>query len=156
MNRNETHAQFWRRCCEANEDLNPSSTYDVWYFGDSRELADNLVELVLAGNKRATAALAWEADGEDTPPLPGDISLVTNYDGDPKCFIRYTGISVLPFNQVDAQFAFDEGEGDRSLDYWRAAHWAFFSRYCATIGRKPDLEMPVVCKRFEVLYPAHR
>lgn len=155
MKKSEAQAQFWEQCCGTNPDLDLKTDFDVWHFGDNRELADRLVELVLDGRKRATAALAWEADGEETPPRPGDISLVTNFDGEPKCFIRYTDIVVLPFDQVDEDFAFEEGEGDGSLDYWRAAHWAFFSRYCATIGREPDMEMPVICKRFEVLFPAH-
>ena len=44
-----------------------------------------------------------------------------------------------------------EGEGDGSLAYWRDAHWAFFSRECARIGRAPSEAMPVVCSVFEVL-----
>ena len=59
----------------------------------------------------------------------------------------------MPFNEVDAEFAFDEGEGDQSLDYWRTVHWDYFSRRCAKIGKEPSLEMPVNCERFELLYP---
>jgi uncharacterized protein YhfF len=58
----------------------------------------------------------------------------------------------LPYNEVDAEFAFDEGEGDQSLDYWREVHWDYFSRRCADLGKAPSPEMPVICERFELLY----
>jgi uncharacterized protein YhfF len=67
--------------------------------------------------------------------------------------VRTTELRVVPFNEVDAEFAFDEGEGDRSLDYWREVHWDYFSRRCAAIGKEPSTEMPVNCERFELLYP---
>ena len=61
-------------------------------------------------------------------------------------------MEVKPFNMVDAQFAYDEGEGDRSLEYWRQAHWRFFEGTCAEIGRELSDDMPVVCERFKVLF----
>jgi uncharacterized protein YhfF len=56
-----------------------------------------------------------------------------------------------PFNQVDPQFTSDEGEGDRSLAYWRNAHWAFFESYCRKMGMTQSEEMPLVCERFRVI-----
>lgn len=50
-------------------------------------------------------------------------------------------------------FAAAEGEGDRSLAYWRAAHWRYFSRTLLTISRAPAEDMPLVCERFRLLYP---
>ena len=64
---------------------------------------------------------------------------------------RTTEVEVVPFNEVSAQFAAREGEGDGSLVYWRKAHWSFFSRECQRIGRLPSETMPVVCSSFEVL-----
>ena len=51
------------------------------------------------------------------------------------------------------EFAATEGEGDASLAFWRDAHWAAFSRELEGIGRSPQADMPVVCERFEVVYP---
>jgi uncharacterized protein YhfF len=61
-------------------------------------------------------------------------------------------VDVVPFADVDAEFAAIEGEGDGSLEYWRRAHEAFFGRECKRIGRAPEPRMPVVCERFEVVY----
>ncbi len=143
--------EFWQKFCD-QDSVDPSTPFRSWYFGDSRELADELCELVLAGKKRATACLADDADDPDRP-VEGQYCVVTDFDRQPKCVIRLTEVRTMPFNEVDADFAFDEGEGDQSLDFWRQAHWAFFSRYCATIGKTPDLHMPVTCQRFELLYP---
>jgi uncharacterized protein YhfF len=60
---------------------------------------------------------------------------------------------VVPFREVTATHAYAEGEGDRSLAYWRQAHWEFFSRTCAALGRAPDETMPVVCEEFRVVFP---
>ena len=146
--------EFWREFCADNRQINPSAPFQVWYFGLGSEDAEELANLVLQGKKRATASLVWEYEDkpEDAPVLNG-YSVVTDFEGNPKCVLQTVELRVLPFNEVDAEFAFDEGEGDQSLDYWRAVHWDYFSRRCAGIGKEPSLEMPVNCERFELLYP---
>jgi len=145
--------EFWRRFCGENPQVNSNTPYQVWYFGIGREDAAELANLVLQGKKTATASLVWEYENkpEDAPVLNG-YSVVTDFDGNPKCVVKTTELRVLPFNEVNAEFAFDEGEGDQSLDYWREVHWDYFSSRCAEIGREPDLEMSVNCERFQLLY----
>jgi uncharacterized protein YhfF len=92
-----------------------------------------------------------EHDGEPVPQ-PGDLSIILNGRGEPICIIETTQVEVKPLNAVDAGFAYDEGEGDRSLAYWRAVHWRFFSRTLTAIGRLPDWDMPVVCERFRLVW----
>ena len=127
--------------------------YSAWGFGDSPEMADDLGALVREGTKTATCGLLWEyeADGDPLPQV-GEYSVITGGDGSPLCIIETTEVVVRPFNMVDAQFAYDEGEGDRSYAYWRAGHWRFFSRVCKRIGRQISETMPVVCERFRVVY----
>lgn len=151
MARNEQVTAYWNAFCRV-EGTDPDSEYQVWHFGDNRDLAERMYKLVLDGPKRATACLYVE-DDPDPQPAEGQICVVTDFDGDPKCILRLTEVRTIPFNEVDAVFAFDEGEGDRSLDYWRQAHWNFFSRCCAELGTEPAVDMPVMCQRFELLYP---
>lgn len=66
--------------------------------------------------------------------------------------IETIAVEVRPYNQVEAEFAFAEGEGDRSLAYWREGHWRSFSRALPRIGREPTETMPLVCERFRLLY----
>jgi uncharacterized protein YhfF/GNAT superfamily N-acetyltransferase len=145
--------RFWNAFREQVR-LPPDTPYQAWYFGDSPGLAHELTELVLHGPKRATAALGWGIDAEpDTGPVPDGYSVVTEFDGTPRAVIRTTGIERRAFRDVDPDFAWTEGEGDRTLDDWRAGHWSFFTRECAGLGRSMSEDAPVVLERFELLYP---
>jgi uncharacterized protein YhfF len=145
--------EFWKEFRASNPQMNPDTPFQIWHFGLGEKDAGELLNLVLEGKKTATASLPWEYEDkpEDAPVLHG-YSVVTDFAGNPKCVLRTTEIRVLPFNEVDAEFAFDEGEGDQSLDYWRSVHWDYFSRRCADLGKAPTPEMLVNCERFEVLY----
>jgi uncharacterized protein YhfF len=109
--------------------------------------------LVVAGIKTATCSAPWEYEAEGTrPPQAGELAIVLNGADEPLCIIETVEVTVRPYNEVDVQFAHDEGEGDRSLAYWRDAHWTFFSRTLPKIGRVPTQTMPLVCERFRVVY----
>jgi len=127
--------------------------YEAWAFGRTSEMADDLGNLVKRGVKIATASLAWAYQAEGEPyPEAGDISIILDGRGDPMCIIETTDVEVIAFNAVGEIHAYEEGEGDRSLDYWREVHWAFFAEECKSIGREPTEDMPVVCERFRLIY----
>jgi len=131
------------------------SAYTSWHFGTGGAMADELVELVLVGRKRATAGALWSYEKENEPtPVIGDFSIVTDGSGVARCIIRTIGVAIVPFDEVDEDFAATEGEGDGSLAYWREGHWKYFSAELAAEGLSPTPDMPVVCERFEVVYPA--
>ncbi len=127
--------------------------YEAFHFDDNEPSANELAQLVLVGTKRATAGLAWSFEARNRPPpKPGDLSVVTNWQGEPLCVIETKAVATVPFEEVSEEFAATEGEGDGSLRYWRAVHWAYFGRECQRIGRVPGLRMPIVCEQFEVIY----
>ena len=146
-------AEFWERFRAAAGGIDPARFYEAFYFGDSEALADSLATLVLAGTKRATAGSlqSYEHEGKRAP-IPGDLSVMTNWAGVPLCVIETTHVEVVAFHAVTAEFAATEGEGDGSLDYWREAHASFFSRECARLGRVFDEGMLVACERFKVVF----
>lgn len=135
-------------------DRDPADRFnEAFHFDDNAPSADELAALVLAGRKRATAALVWAYEAEDKPmPRPGDLSVVTLFSGEPVCIIETQDVRIVPFSQVDADFAATEGEGDSSLAYWQRAHTAFFGRECRRLGREFSAGAPVVCERFTVVY----
>jgi uncharacterized protein YhfF len=147
---------YWQRFLDSlPEGAERPAAYTAWGFGDSAKMADALGALVARGIKTATAALLWEHESEGSPlPAVGEYSVITDGADRPLCIIQTTEVTIRPFNEVDADFAYDEGEGDRSLAFWRDAHWAFFARACAAIERTPDETMPIVCERFRLVYPA--
>ncbi len=131
-----------------------SGDYQAWSFGNTPEMADRLGNLVRRGIKTATASLAWayEAGGESYPRI-GGYSIILDAAGLPVCIVQITELAETPFNEVDEEHAYQEGEGDRSLNYWRQVHWDFFSEECKALGREPDKMMPVVCEKFKLVYP---
>ncbi|MFN3068309.1 ASCH domain-containing protein [Serratia sp. J2] len=96
-----------------------------WAFGDTEQQADELVKLVLDGVKIATCS---NLDGEGIPQ-PGDVFVVVDGKNEPVCAIELTKVDMSTYEQVDAAHALAEGEGDRSLDYWRKEHKRFFEEY---------------------------
>jgi len=96
------------------------------------------------------AFAAWSFG--DTEKLADDLHIVTDSAGVAQCVLQTVQVAVTPFNEVDAAYAHLEGEGDRSLDYWRRTHWAYYERVLADTDYAPRPDMPVVCERFEVVF----
>ncbi|SKC82208.1 ASCH domain-containing protein [Maledivibacter halophilus] len=127
--------------------------YTSWYFCDNEKDANHLAKLVVEGTKRATASLYyWYEVEKEKPPKKGDLSIITDWNGIAKCIIRTNKVSIIPFEEVTEEFARMEGEGDKSLEYWRNAHINFFSRELKDLGKKFSKDMTVVCEEFEVVY----
>jgi uncharacterized protein YhfF len=144
---------FWEKFCTASATSPSETSYEVFYFGDTESVANELAKLVLEGIKRATASLLWRYEFENQPlPEAGNLSVMTNWDGIPLCVIQTMKVEILPFEAVPAEFARIEGEGDKTLEYWRDVHWRFFASECAQIGKTASPEMPVVCEQFSVVY----
>jgi uncharacterized protein YhfF len=111
-------------------------------FGDSPALADELAALVLAGIKAATC---WAAsDGAST--RVGKRMAVLDGSGKPVAIIETVELTQRRFNEVDAAFAYDEGEGNQNLEFWRQAHRRYFTR----LGQFAE-DMMLYCERFRVV-----
>lgn len=128
------------------------NSYTSWHFCDNEKDANELLELVLTGTKRATASalLVYENSAEPIPEI-GDLSVITNWYGEAKCIVRTSNVEIVPFCQVPEEFAVLEGEGDKSLEYWRKVHWEFFERDLSNCGKVPALDMAVVLETFNVI-----
>ena len=122
-------------------------------FGGTAEVADELADLIVRGVKTATAGALWDYEAEDEPlPERGDLEIVLDGSGQPRALIMTTAVAVVPFDEVTAEHACGEGEGDRSLEHWRQVHENFFTTY-ATHDQAFSPTMPVVCQTFELLHP---
>jgi uncharacterized protein YhfF len=126
--------------------------YEAWAFGDPSlpDLATELALLVRDGPKRATAGLVSDYEDEtEMLPAVGDLSVILDGEGSPVCVIRTTEVEVRRFGDVDEAFAWDEGEGDRTLDWWRRAHLWFFEQQ----GAHVDGDTLMVLEHFDLLWP---
>ena len=124
----------WDELCAASG-VERSALTAVEQFGDSPAMADELVALVLAGTKRATAGLVSDLTRQGLAlPVPGDHWIALDGSGRPACVLRTTQVRVGPLDSVDASFAEDEGEGDRTVQWWREAHRRYFVRQAQRAG----------------------
>ena len=127
-----------------------TGTYEAWSFG---EAPDKLAELVVRGVKTATCSAydLYQINGEPIPKA-GDYSIILYSNGEAACIVRTLKAYVTEFNSVSEAHAFKEGEGDRSLEYWRTVHESFLTNELAPARMAFDAHTRVLCEEFEVVY----
>ncbi|MBQ7330825.1 MAG: ASCH domain-containing protein [Oscillospiraceae bacterium] len=126
--------------------------YDQWAFGVD---ADLLAALVAAGEKTATASAYPLYELEDEAlPREGEYSVILDSQENAVCIVRSKRVYVTAFEEVTEEHARKEGEGDKSLTYWRKVHEDFFRACLGEAGLAFTPEMKVVCEEFEVVYKA--
>lgn len=132
---------FWNDFLESRSAPSDANQrfYDSFRIGIEDEDAETGAVLIRSGQKTATSGLLWEYEsrGKPLPPL-GNLSVVENGRREPVCVVTTTWIELIRFEDVDARFAFEYGEGDRTLEGWRKMFWDYYSNACAALGR----EMP--------------
>jgi uncharacterized protein YhfF len=128
--------------------------YDVVAFGDGPDMATELAELTIAGIKRATAGLLRQfGPGKEPPPVLGGYVVLLDGADRPRAIWRTTEIRTGPLNSVDERFVWDEGEGERTREWWLSAHLRFFGPYAAAQGFAMHDEIETVFERFEIVWP---
>jgi uncharacterized protein YhfF len=130
---------------------------EAFAFGDNKEMADHLAQLVVEGQKQATTS-AYELMAIDKDPLPkvGEYSIILNGNDEPVAVIKTIKVDIMHFNEVTSEYAEIEGEGDKSLEYWRKAHIDFFTREYKQYGKTFNENDKVVCEQFECIYGGNR
>jgi uncharacterized protein YhfF len=146
---------MWRAYGRADpQAVSACPDYTVERFGDSARLADELLGLVIRGLKRATSEVVQEflARGDQMPRI-GSHWIACDSAGVPRVVLRTTELRLGTFNSVDAQFAHDEGEDDRSLESWRIEHRRYWKRGAAARGHTWSESDEIVLERFQVVWP---
>lgn len=151
----EAAAGMWRDFCAADADVDPDGLEEVAPFGDSVELADALIGLVLRGVKTATAGLVSDYVAESQPlPRLGGYWIACDGSGAPRAVLRTLELRLGPAESVDRDFAWDEGELDRSRRRWLDGHLGFWRRNAAEQTGSGAPVSDVVFERFQVVWPA--
>jgi uncharacterized protein YhfF len=154
MNNTTTLEQFWIDAVRSHPELAGKHYFEAFCFGNTEHMANKLAELVLRGVKTATSSLLWTIEQENKPLLQvGGYSIVTNWEKVPVCVMETIELRIVPFKDVDAQFAYDYGEGERTLEWWMENMWDYYVQECAQLGRQATEDMPILCERFRVVYP---
>lgn len=145
--------ELWKAYCE-KENIDIDTPYSAWEFLDA---PDQLADLVLKRIKTATASAydLYFMEGEEEPlPQPGDYSVILNAKDEAVCIIQTTQTTVVPFDEVSAAHAYKEGEGDRSLAYWRMSHEEFFTEELKETEIEFNGRTRILCEEFKVVYKA--
>ena len=151
-----TAEDLWEAFCDHNLDLDPSTLYyTVWQFMGGERGCNRLAALAQAKIKTATSSLydCFELDGEKVPEV-GDYSIILDSDEEPLFIIQDKEVYVKKFSEIDEDFAFKEGEGDQSLEYWRKVHKDYFGRQCEEYGIEFSEDIKVLCEEFEIVFIA--
>ncbi len=146
---------MWEMYAAAHpEAVSASPEYTVERFGDSQRLANELLENVLSGRKRATAELVADfiARGDQVPRI-GSHWIACDGQGVPRIVIRSTELRIGSFGSADAAFAADEGEDDLSLASWQREHRNYWTRVSSAQGREWSENDEIVFERFAVVWP---
>jgi uncharacterized protein YhfF len=145
--------RFWREFRDSTRVQ--VDDYDVVSFGNNAALATELADLVVAGRKRATAGLLRQfgPDGEP-PPVVGGYVVLVDGEARPRAIWRTTDLRIGPLASVDERFAWDEGEGDRTRDWWLSAHRAYFGRQASAQGFRMHDVIETVFERFTIVWPS--
>lgn len=104
-------------------------------FGTPGPSREKLVNLILHGQKRATAGLLigdYEAEGEPIEHV-GELLAIVNNDGKHVGTMKVTRVEVLRFADVPDEFALAEAEGDMNSADFRASHLAYWTRVGETV-----------------------
>lgn len=127
-----------------------NTDYTAWTFGAE---ADLLAHLVATGEKNATSSAYQQYETENEPlPKAGDYSVILDSQNNAVCVIQIQRVYVTAFHDVSDEHAYKEGEGDKSLTYWRKVHKKFFTAYLEEAHLKFNDDMKVVCEEFKVVY----
>lgn len=129
--------------------------YEAWAFGNSSEMADELLAHVLKGEKTGTSSLhlLYELSLEDEKiPEVGSYSVLLDGANQAQAIICTKVVDILPYSQISEVHGYLEGEGDRSLSYWRRVHQPFFEQELEEYGLAFSEDMLIVYELFEVVF----
>lgn len=122
-----------------------------WHFEITEEACNYLLDLVLKGQKKATSsALAGYQLSEENIPAAGDMSVITDWEGNPRCVIRTTEVKIIPYKDITFEIARLEGE-DENLESWQKTHERFFREEGRELGYEFSEDMMVVFEEFEIV-----
>lgn len=126
--------------------------FECFHFEMTERAANELLIQVLQGVKQAaSSSLLHYRAADKSLPQAGDLSIITDWSGVPRCVIETTAVTILPFKDITFDICQREGEDD-SLESWQTGHVSFFTRDGMEAGYEFTWDMPVVFEDFKVVY----
>ena len=150
---NHSVRNMWFEFIHSMPEYSIMSIPEIFYFCDNKKDADACADLVVRGVKKATSPSLWwfKTNGIDLPKV-GDLFIITDWDGLAKAIIKTSRIDTIAFQNITERYAQTEGEGDKSLSYWKKTHWDYYTREMKAYNTQPTPEMMIVCQQFRTIW----
>ncbi len=140
--------EFWDGFISA-KGLDDDTDYtQIFRVGSNEGESNRLLKRVLRGKKRATTCLYTD---DDILPEKGEYSIITDWDGVPRCVTKVTRVQVIPFNKITLEQALKEGE-DTTLEAWRDTHRAVYARNAEQLDFEFSDDSKIIYEEFRVEY----
>lgn len=148
---------MWNDFIRQHPEYQKKSMPEAWYFCDTKKDANECADLVIQGIKQATSTSLWWYTHHNYPiPIIGDLAIVTDWDGKAQAIIETTKIEHVAYKDVSEKYAAIEGEGDKSLAYWKKVHWAYYTREMEPYGAQPSEDMIIICEQFKTIWSTQK
>ena len=148
-----TIKQFWDDFIKRNPVFLHTKIPEAYHFCNNKKDADACAILTVQGIKQATSPSLWWYKQFNMPKTKvGDLDIITNFQCQPKAIIQFTKIEHLKFKDITAEYASIEGEGDKSLDYWKKVHWDYYAEEMKPFDERPSEDMVIVCQHFKTIW----
>lgn len=143
------HGKLWQTC-QKEYNIHNQPEPEFIAFGNTKEMADELADLVLAGEKIATSSLLELYDYREAKISEvGDYALLLNGDKEAVAVVKVVRVGIRKFGAIDEQFAKEEGDG--SLENWLAIHLPYYTQQLASIDQPFSNDALLHCIWFEVV-----
>ena len=148
---NDKIKEYWESFCKKMK-IPEDTKYEAWSFGNTKEMADELADLVNKGIKTATTSAYELYENDEEIPKVGEYNIILGGSGEPKCITITREVYILAYNLISFNHAWLEGEGDRSYEYWKKVHDEYFKEEFKNLGKDFYEQAPMVCEVFEKVY----
>ena len=145
--------QYWESYLAASNQKKEEATFSgELMFEDDGFTGMSQLALILSGQKTAVFSPfpAYEINREPLP-VAGEVYIVEDKEGIPRCIIEVTDVHVLPFGDVTWEMAQREGE-DENLQVWQEKQRDYMGEEADLCGFDFNDSTKVVFEVFRVIY----
>lgn len=144
---------YWEKARAALPKANLSDDYQVRWIGLDDATTEEVIELIIAGDKTGTFSLPWLIQNTGQPePASGDCIILVDFSGHPRLLVRLTEITTVEFGKITAKDTSIDGSPVRDLAIWIPLHTGYWNSLLAPFDLGVTEAMPVLVEKFELLY----
>jgi len=143
---------FWKQYQEKTQDKRDYT--GAFCFGTSAEQAADALRLILSGRK---TLMVYPANGYKTAmkgnAKPGDINIVTSWNGEPAAIIETTDVTEMPYSKITDEICRADAASESFAD-WRESFQPAIKLEIEELGGEFDDDTIMVVEKFKLVYSA--